>query len=615
MATGNSNAGVPAFNPGATPGNPAAGVATPVTGTTSGTTAGPTGPAAATPPGTVGPDGPIPGADQTVQQPNPYQVAPLDSTTANAVLPGGANLSGVAASLPRPYDEKQLVQELATELKVKSGGNLEAKVVEALAKKYGVRVPTTTRGTGHRQGELGGLRHDIAAWFDDANNDVDKAWNASNPGPQNKHDVGQLKTRGKGSQGKGSNAGVPDTSKNALNEMFTRVAAKLGIDKTSLGQAGLAGVASKQGLQTGQPGTPATSGGPQTAGEAYTAFIKTGIAYDANGNPTGLTATGKAVAQNLANAGWIDIGQTTSTASSGSGFNPTAVAAAYQQVLTQSVQSNTNFQQVLAAGPQTQADPNATPASETQSFVLGVATEFGVGLTQQQLNQIVNQFEPLISSATGGPSQFQDEIKQEVVKNYDPNNTSNPAGVANQMYVGIQQAAQAYGIPFNPQQAGAMVKQYLSGATVESMYVAKQSAIDAATQMFQQQAMGAYPTIAHQIQNGLTVANIAAPYNSITAQYTGKDPNAIVTDPTDKYSAFMQGGTDPKTGAPTMQTLDEWKKTLMKNQDYGFQNTQGAKNMASQFASAILNEFGRVSTSGSSTPFSGYSNSPGSANT
>ena len=64
-----------------------------------------------------------------------------------------------------------------------------------------------------------------------------------------------------------------------------------------------------------------------------------------------------------------------------------------------------------------------------------------------------------------------------------------------------------------------------------------------------------------------------------------------------------------------MQTMDQWKKTLMQDPQYGFQNTTGAKNMASQFTSALLNEFGKVATQSTTTPFSGYSNSPGSANT
>ena len=53
-----------------------------------------------------------------------------------------------------------------------------------------------------------------------------------------------------------------------------------------------------------------------------------------------------------------------------------------------------------------------------------------------------------------------------------------------------------------------------------------------------------------------------------------------------------------------MMTLDQWKTYLMQNPQYGFQNTQGAKDMAEQLSSAILNEFGRVNTNGqSSQPF------------
>jgi hypothetical protein len=105
----------------------------------------------------------------------------------------------------------------------------------------------------------------------------------------------------------------------------------------------------------------------------------------------------------------------------------------------------------------------------------------------------------------------------------------------------------------------------------------------------------------------MDVQTLIQPYNTITAQYTGKDPAALQApgvDPTSPNYAFLQGGNDPKTGAPTMMTMDQWKQKLMQDPQYGFQNTQGAKNMASDFASAVLNEFGVVNTGsvGSSFP-------------
>ena len=59
-------------------------------------------------------------------------------------------------------------------------------------------------------------------------------------------------------------------------------------------------------------------------------------------------------------------------------------------------------------------------------------------------------------------------------------------------------------------------------------------------------------------------------------------------------------------------TMDQWKQKVMQDPSYGFQNTQGGKNLASQFTSAILNEFGKINT-GSSDQGAFGSISPGAA--
>ena len=527
----------------------------------------------------------------------------LDPNIAGKVLQGGYMQPGTAAVAPRPYDEKELVAALASELHVSKGGNQEVKVIEALAKKHGVNVPRTTEGTGHKQGEIGGLRHDIASWFDDASNDVTKAGNAANAATNRAvgkpSDFGALPERN--GQPKGSNSTVPDTSTKALQEMFDRVGKKLGIPKVDQNQKGFAQVAAKEGAPTTTAGTPGTNSGPQTAAQAWQSFTSNSI--DASGK---LTTTGQAWAADLVKAGALTTAQQT---------DAQAVAGAYASVLTQAANSNQTTAQVMAAGA-TQAATIGQPQNEWASYVQGVADEFGVALNPQQVNDIATQYynqalQSGVTSVANGPSSMTDAIKASVVKLYDPNNNNDPAGVASQIYQGIKDAALQYGIPLDDKTLGTYVQTALQNATVESMYTAKQSAIDAYTTQFQQQAKGLYPTIAAQIDSGVTVANIMAPYNQLTAQYTGKDMAAIqnqqASGAVNPYDAFLQGGPkDPKTGQPSMMTMDQWKQKLMQDPQYGFQNTQGAKNMASGFASAILNEFGLVNTGsvGSSFPTS-----------
>jgi len=143
--------------------------------------------------------------------------------------------------------------------------------------------------------------------------------------------------------------------------------------------------------------------------------------------------------------------------------------------------------------------------------------------------------------------------------------------------------------------------------------------------------------LSSQIAAGQTVQNLVAPYFNVAEAYTGVPASTMMADQAtggpSKWAAFLQGGNNPAgatktapgtsaTGSaaqagPQMMTLDQWKQELMQNPTYGFQNTQGAKDMAEQMTSAILNEFGKVNTmGGTSEPFNQYSPSSAlSANT
>lgn len=593
-----------------------AGYTSPITGGSTTTPA--TTPAQTGAPTAVGPTGssstigtpPGPGAAGLNPTPAGSQETALDPQLGGQLLPGGNAKYGQTTGRPaQQLDEKTIVQEIATHENIKAtkGQSLEQAVVTMLAKKYGVKIQTTFKGTGNKQGAVGGLRHDIASWFEDAHRDVAKAAGTVG-GLQNEFAAGVGSTP---QNDTGQNP-QPVATPSALHAMLTAVAAKVsgGDPKHPLNT-----VAGAEG-QPSTTGAIAPSGGaPQTVADAYTNFVK--ILNDPKGTVSlanGQTETAANYIKNMEAgfqaAGLLDSQQTS--------YTPQEVAGAYQQVLSTRVSQKLPSDAAALTKLASSTVVGNPPTSEIEAFTAGIASEFGVFLTPQQITEISNQFAPQASRA-GGPQGVEDSIKQAVVQLYDPNNSNDPAGVANQMFTGIQQAALDYGIPITPQQISGYVKNYLNGATVESMYVAKQSAIDAATMTFQQQAAGAYPSIAPQIQAGMKVSDIVAPYNSITAQYTGKDPAALKVDPTSPDFKFLQGGADPKTGTPTMMTMDQWKKTLMQDPQYGFQNTQGAQDMASQLSSAILNEFGRVTTQGSgNAPLAsslGSSFGPGSANT
>ena len=73
-------------------------------------------------------------------------------------------------------------------------------------------------------------------------------------------------------------------------------------------------------------------------------------------------------------------------------------------------------------------------SSESYAYTQGIASEFGVYLTPTQINNIID--DPKIAAeitSTGSPTNVADQIKDMVIKQYNPSNPNDPAGVANSM--------------------------------------------------------------------------------------------------------------------------------------------------------------------------------------
>lgn len=387
-------------------------------------------------------------------------------------------------------------------------------------------------------------------------------------------------------------------------DAIAAIAAKLGANGSDL-----AAIAAKIGATT--TGTGSLNLGTQQGDNGatiYSAFAKR-VSSD-SAYKTGWTAA-------LAKAGLLDASQ-----NNGSPDNAT-IGRAFQQLMQKSVAAGTSVDETVVSPDLTvQRGPDGKPiqstTSELEAFVQGMGEKFGIHLTPTDINTIANKYKA--DTPSNGISGIADEVKNDVVQYFNPNDPLNPPGAANEMYIKIQSAGQKFGIPMNQQDIMGWVKNGIRNSAGDGYSIAQAAAniTAAAEQHFQQLAQGLYPALAGQIGTGMDVASLIAPYNNITAQYTGKDPAALANagvDPTSPNYKFLQGAQDPKTGAPTMMTMDAWKKTLMSDPQYGFQNTTGAHDMASQFTSALLNAFGKVKTEGTPGSFSGYSGNPGSANT
>ena len=162
----------------------------------------------------------------------------------------------------------------------------------------------------------------------------------------------------------------------------------------------------------------------------------------------------------------------------------------------------------------------------------------------------------------------------------------------------FQKIATSYGIPVSQAAIGAhaqaAVAQGLDSTQADANF----------TEYAKQVATGLYPTLAPQIAGGVDVATLLDPYKQLIQKTTGIDPGTIdFTDP--KYSKFLNGNIDPSTNRAAPMTLSQVSQTLMQDPQYGYQNTQEAKNTASSLTASILKTFGAIGNDNVSLSMSG----------
>lgn len=571
----------------------------------------------------------------TAIQSAPYQVLPwtgADVPIPGSTVPASTSIGGKPATPAAAH--LAALEGLAKYFGINGtpiGTSLEDEVMNALVQKYHPRSPS-----GQALAKTERLPPEGVA---PRKSQVPKGEpNVSNPFPTNQDPFFQdTKAKQRAAAKKGSEEAVPadtfvpaPTSTAQSKQALQRISEQLGI------QAGgdpIVAIAGKLGIHNPADNTPI--GGALTAAHAdttaaqYAGFVSE--SFDKKGN---LTTKGKQIEGELVQAGYLDVNT--------SGGTPSAndVQKAYQSFLNAAVYGiktgdpNTSLpagQGLSAAityGTKQAKDiqANAT-TSESYAYTQGIAAEFGVYLTPMQINNIID--DPKISAeitSTGSPTNVADQIKDMVIKQYNPNNPNDPAGVANSMFVGLQQAALKYQLPLSTDQINTMVQNGLQTASVAYPASAVNDVVSKATEQFQAQAEGLYPSLAAQIKAGNDVQTLTAPYFNVAEAVTGVPAATMMADNTSsggtsKWSAFMQGGQaqagGTKTGTGTAatteggnqtMTLDEWKKYMMANPQYGFSKTQGGRDMGEQMASAILNEFGKANTlGGTSTPFGAFS--------
>lgn len=104
------------------------------------------------------------------------------------------------------------------------------------------------------------------------------------------------------------------------------------------------------------------------------------------------------------------------------------------------------------------------------------------------------------------------------------------------------------------------------------------------------QAKAAYPTLAAELDAGLTVKQVADPYLQIAAQTLGLNPESLsLTDP--KWQVPLQHrGADGKPAGP-MNTLD-WSRKIMQDPIYGYDQSANGRSASLQLRDSLGKTFG-----------------------
>lgn len=135
----------------------------------------------------------------------------------------------------------------------------------------------------------------------------------------------------------------------------------------------------------------------------------------------------------------------------------------------------------------------------------------------------------------------------------------------------------------------------LSGPTIwdwQRQILAGQVDMDTFDSYLREQAKSLFPGLSNAIDRGITVAQYVQPYAQIAAKELNINPSEVDwTDP--KWSTAIHQ-IDPKSGAPVSMSLDQWTSLLRTDSRYGFDQTQGAQDQATQLGQALAQRLGRA---------------------
>jgi hypothetical protein len=261
-------------------------------------------------------------------------------------------------------------------------------------------------------------------------------------------------------------------------------------------------------------------------------------------------------------------------------------------------QAGTKFLEMLKLASEANLTPDAYLAkaqSATQQgigtqlpandeYVQSIGNQFGVHLSPAQVNAL-SAANPNASSAPGSSDTgLRAQVAGLYLQNFDP--STGPTGYASVISAAMDQYAGAYAVPLTESAKQDQIQKILLAGNFTSSYEANLQGTTAAENYMKMQAQSLYPAYASQINQGMTMKDIAAPYLQTAQDTLGVNASALnLTDP--KWSKVFEGNAD---GSPV--SLGDWRSYLMTNPTFGWSKTQNARDIGSDISAAFAQEFG-----------------------
>jgi hypothetical protein len=233
-------------------------------------------------------------------------------------------------------------------------------------------------------------------------------------------------------------------------------------------------------------------------------------------------------------------------------------------------QAQRNFQEIQATDP----GEAAQQISQMQDTILGEAQSLGITVPADQLKNMAQ----MAVSFNWSSDVIQQTLRAGAGGTQSSVSTS--FGATATFADQAQQLAGEFSITLSPAQLQKYVTQNAQGTLTA----------DGLQQQFAQQAEQMYPWMSASIQQGVTPSQYLSSYASAAASTLGIDPSDV-------------NWADPKWNAALLQTVNGqqqpvsvgvFQQNLMKNPQYGYEYTQGARDQAYGTAQTILQTFGKV---------------------